>query len=435
MSYQKNAISGLASHLINIFLNLIVGIIVVRALGPSGKGTIAYFFLVFNVLVSYGQFGIDYATVHFFKRHNYSEQTVFNVNNTFLISIVILYGFILSLLNLSKIFLVDFDVILIMGGTVYVLFGVLYSSASQFFIGRQSVYIMDQCSIIGNIANFLSVLLLYLFSCLTIKTYIALTLFISFFKCILIWQNLDLSGRFKFEFNVKLIWDELKFGVILYFGALFIYLNYRVDQFFIKNLLGNADLGIYSLSISLAELLFFIPTSIKNALRGKLVSIDVSQRIKLQSITTDTIKYTFYLSFILVSVGIFMTPLIPILYGCDFVQSQGIIRILLVGILFANIGKISSQHVYATGKVHYHMFICLIVFLFNLVLNIFLIPIFGLQGAAYASTISYACYGIFYISYLVFYDNFVLRRFLQITTKDIGFFKYMLKLNKKAIKL
>ena len=89
-------------------------------------------------------------------------------------------------------------------------------------------------------------------------------------KLILLLRGLKLSYRPKVK--IKVLKEELKYGIPLYFAALFIYLNYRVDQLMVKQYLGNNELGIYSISVTLAELAFIFPESISSAFEGRLYS-------------------------------------------------------------------------------------------------------------------------------------------------------------------
>ena len=190
-------------------------------------------------------------------------------------------------------------------------------------------------------------------------------------------------------------------------------------------MLNNARLGIYSIGVNLAELVFLIPKSITTALSGKLynLSIDSDNR---KTITTLTIKYTLYVAILLVIIGFFMTPLVPIVYGEDFVESIPVIQILFIGVIFASIGKVSPGYFFTKGVPKVHLVITLLTLIFNIILNIFLIPIYGINGAAIASTIAYFIYGIVYILYFVYAEGFNMKKLLLIDKNDILFAKNLI---------
>ncbi|MCD8479581.1 MAG: oligosaccharide flippase family protein, partial [Candidatus Cloacimonetes bacterium] len=78
------------------------------------------------------------------------------------------------------------------------------------------------------------------------------------------------------RFSVKEAWlkaislpvlkAEMSYGLVAWSAALFAFLHFRVDQIMIKQYLGSADLGVYTIAVTIAELLFLLPLSINTAL-------------------------------------------------------------------------------------------------------------------------------------------------------------------------
>jgi O-antigen/teichoic acid export membrane protein len=223
--------------------------------------------------------------------------------------------------------------------------------------------------------------------------------------------------RIKPKIIKNLILEEHKYGLIIYFSALFIFLNYRVDQLFIKHYLSMSDLGVYSVGVMIAELIFLIPTSVQLALDSRFYNMtkDSVERI---AITKITIRYTFYLCLIIVFIGSALTPLIPIVYGKEFAEASMITVILFWGVVFASIGKVSASYFFSQGRPHVHLVNTLITFLVNISLNIVLIPRFGIRGAAIASSIAYLVYGGSYIIYFIRKESFRLYDFFVLSKDD-----------------
>ena len=108
--------------------------------------------------------------------------------------------------------------------------------------------------------------------------------------------------------------------------------------------------------------------------------------------------------------------------------------ILLIGIPFLTIGKVSSVYFYTNGKTKVHMRIAFSVLVVNLVLNFLLIPKYGIYGAAFTSTVSYIFYAIVYLIMLNKY-NISAKSIMIINKEDISLLKnYLLKLKKKILK-
>lgn len=211
-------------------------------------------------------------------------------------------------------------------------------------------------------------------------------------KIILLLRGLKL--KYRFEINKKILFEELKYGIPLYLAGLFIYLNYRADQLMVRNALGNSQLGIYSISVQLAELAFIFPTSIASAFEGRLYSCEEKDKKK---IAAQIIRITIYITLIICIIGVFCRPLITILYGEEYAGAATAMTILLIGIVFASIGKVSPAyflHKRQTNNSSNSGCNCITnkrSFKFDF------IPSIGINGAALASTISYIFYGVIYI--------------------------------------
>lgn len=394
MSYKKNIASNFIVKIISIILGIVTSILVVRSLGAEGKGYIVYFLLIIGLISNYGHFGIINATTYFQKRSKYKEQDVFNVNITYLLIISIIISIIIVLFKFNNIILCEYNWLMTIGGLVIIISTFIFTCTNFFYIGNERIVEINKYNITFVFINFTLICMLYLLGFLNIFSYFSLMVLISIIKPM--WFIVKLGLKIKFKIDINLLKAEFKYGIIIYFSALFGFLFYRCDQFLIKRMLGNSQLGIYSVAVVLAELVLLVPASVTTALTGRLYNIEEKSN-KRNSITSLTIKYTFYVCLILSIIGIFMTPLIPMVYGKDFAPARQVTIILFIGVIFASIGKVSYPYFFTEGKPWIHLCITFLVFMFNLIFNLILIPIFGIRGAAISSTIAYFLYGVIYL--------------------------------------
>ncbi len=83
-----------------------------------------------------------------------------------------------------------------------------------------------------NLLKSILILILWIFGNLNVFTFV-LCQFMPFIVSILIlYKNLGIT--YNIRFNKQLLKSEFKFGIVIYLATLFIYLNYRMDQIFIK---------------------------------------------------------------------------------------------------------------------------------------------------------------------------------------------------------
>ena len=424
MSYKKNIASNFITQIIGLILGFVTSILIARALGPEGKGYLAYFLLIIGLISSYGHFGITNATIYFQKRTKYKEQDVFNVNTTYLLILSVIILIIIVILKFNNIILSEYNWSMTIGGLAFILSTFIFNCTNLFYIGNERIVEINKYNIVFNFTNFISICVLYFLNILSIFSVFFLIVSISLIKSI--WFTYKSGLKIKYKIDISLLKAEFKYGIIIYFSALFIYLNYRADQFLIKKMLGNSQLGVYSIAVTLAEFVFLVPGSVTAALSGKLYNIDKGSSNR-KYITSVTIKYTFYICLILSIIGIFMTPLIPIVYGQDFAKASQVTTILFIGIVFASIGKVSSPYFFSKGKPQVYLFITSIVLLLNIILNIFLIPKLGINGAAIASTVSYLIYGLMHIYYFVIKEKFTVKELLIFNRKDFEYIKRIFK--------
>lgn len=114
-------------------------------------------------------------------------------------------------------------------------------------------------------------------------------------------------------------------------------------------------------------------------------------------------------------VFVFADPLINLFFGVEFLPGVLAFRILLVGVIFFVLAKINFAAISGIGRPGVVTKIILLMALLNLVLNLFLIPSFGMDGAAFATALTYTC--------AFFLSVFALVKFVPVIVPWIAWFK------------
>lgn len=404
MGYKKNIASNFITQIITSALAFVVSIIVSRVLGPEGKGVAAYFLLFFTTIGQYGHFGITYATPYFSKKTEYDGEEVFNNNFSYTITMCIFTSSIILLGRYFKLIFTEYNYFMIFLGIFTLIFTMIMEFLSTFYIANERIIEVNRINLASNLLKLFTIFILWITSTLNIYTYLLVLAFPLIFNTISLRKNLKVN--FNFALNKILLIKEFKFGLTIYLATLFIFMNYKIDQFFIKFMLGEGQLGVYSVAVSLAELLFLIPGSVAGAILGRLYNMSNDSPEERRRLTSGTIKVTFYVTFILMVAGIICTSLIPLIYGEAYSGAILPTIILFLGILFASIGKISASYFQSSGEPKIHLYITFLVFLVNIILNSALIPLVGIAGAAIASSVSYTVYGIAYVVIFIRKEKF-----------------------------
>ena len=418
MKFKKNVISNIVLHIITIVVGFFTSILIARSLGTSNQGQLSYYILIFGIIASYGNIGITSATSYFLKKTKFNNEKIINSNISILILLSILYTIGVVIFR-NSIFNSDILILTIIWIS-YAIILLFNNFLTTIYISDENIYVYNKFFTLSYIIKGIVIIFLFFINKLNILSISVLYLVLEIMKILLLLKGLKI--KYKFEINKTILVEELKYGIPLYLAGLFIYLNYRADQLMVRNSLGNSQLGIYSISVQLAELAFIFPTSIASAFEGRLYSCEEKDKKK---ISAQIVRITFYVTLVICIIGIFCRPLITILYGEEYKEAGISMIILLIGIIFASIGKVAPAYFYTKGKPSIHLIVATIVLGINITLNFALIPVMGINGAALASTISYIFYGVIYIIMLK-KEGISIKQLLILQKEDIKSLKQLL---------
>lgn len=386
----KNIISTFGVQILSIVYGLISSIITARVLGTEGQGELAFIMLIVTILSNYIHLGTNDSIPYVSRDKNYNLSEIFYTNINYLLILSILMT-VLFFITKSMLGIMDeYSYTIIVLIIVFTISNLFLAVIKNIYIIKETLYLYNKINFYGNTIRIILTIILMLFDLLSIETY--MIAYITSVIIQVVYSLAIIDGiSYKLKINKGIIFSEFQFGIILFFASLFIYLNYKVDQIMIKYMLDSEQLGIYSVGVNLAELAFLIPQSVVGVLMGKIANNkeDLFHHI--------IIKYTFYVTAIVSMVGILMAPLISFVYGDAYKESESVIVILFIGIIFASIGKVGAPLIVSKGKRYLHLIICGLTLIINIIMNLNMIPSMGIKGSALASTISYVIYGILYI--------------------------------------
>jgi O-antigen/teichoic acid export membrane protein len=415
MGYKANITSNLINQVIRIAVGALTGIIVARVLGPAGLGYVTYAVLIFTLIGDFGHFGLNNAVMYFKKRSSYNPDHIFNVNVSFLGLLFMAISAVVLIIRSAGLALTGYNYLYILGGLVFVASDLLFTNFHSWYIGDERIVESNRSIRTVFLIKSAAILILWASGMLTPGSFFVVTALAMLLNAILL--KINLKQGFSPRIDLKLLKAEYGFGGIVWLGAIFAFLHYRVDQLMIKQMLGISDLGVYSVSVSLAELMFLVPVSINTALLGKLYN--TGEKIATRRVMSQTLKLSLYVCSGLALIGIPLSLLIPFVYGEAYSGAVICTMILLVGVIFASLAKVSAPYFFTIGKPVFHLVITFITLLLNAALNYLLIPVHGIVGAAIASSISYLAYGVFYLLLLMLREEFTPRDLFHLRFEDI----------------
>lgn len=197
----------------------------------------------------------------------------------------------------------------------------------------------------------------------------------------------------------RLAQEAVTFGAKSHIGGVLATGNYRMDQWILGAVAGSRELGLYSIAVAWFEGLFLLPMAVSAVARPDLVRAKGAEAgARIASLFRLTVALT-----LIAAVALFL--LAPVLctgiFGDSFSGSVEPLRLLAVGALGISAAKLIGIGLIAQQRPLLESASMGTGFVVALVLYVILIPSYGANGAAIASTIAYTAAGLAAAAFLV----------------------------------
>jgi len=176
----------------------------------------------------------------------------------------------------------------------------------------------------------------------------------------------------------------------LVFSGLALMLYMRIDQIMIGSMLGDSEVGVYSVATKLIEVWFFIPGIIcsslfPNIIKSKYVSAHI-YKVKLQRLYNLLVVIALVIS---VFAFLLSEPIILFVYGDKYSDAITVVKIFAWVNVFYFLSSSSGRWFINEGLQRLALFrSCLGVFC-SVMFNYILIPMYGMNGAAIGTLMTY----------------------------------------------
>jgi O-antigen/teichoic acid export membrane protein len=197
-----------------------------------------------------------------------------------------------------------------------------------------------------------------------------------------------------------LVRPTLRYAVRAYFAALAGFIVLRSDILMVKYIVGSDAVGHYSIAVSVVDMMQLFPVVVGSLLFPRLSAMrDRTEQWNLAKRVALLIALTIGVSAILL--GALANILIVLLFGRDFLPSVPPLLWLLPGIFMLSVNTIFMNYFAARGMPLVTTVISpTLAAVLNIILNLYLIPLLGITGAALSSTVCYGMMLLFSIVYI-----------------------------------
>jgi O-antigen/teichoic acid export membrane protein len=164
-----------------------------------------------------------------------------------------------------------------------------------------------------------------------------------------------------------------------------------IDTLILTYFVSLTEVGIYNVVLPSALMFIFFSKAICSVIfpmSSELWTLN-NKKILIKGISIIH-KYIFIIITPIILTAVYFSPaLIRLLFGIEYVSGSLAFQILLLGVIFYVVASINNNLISGIGKPKTVTLIILSSAILNIILNIILIPKYSINGAAFATSISY----------------------------------------------
>ena len=381
----------LITKVVNLLLSIAIAAIIARWLGPEGKGMLALVLLVPGMLGLFLSGGINVANVYFAGSGRLDVPTLSANSVGFALLMTILgFGAVLSLGSTGwlEAVLPGIPLWIILLAMLSFPASMLNGFFATILQGLQRIETVNLINLIQRILTLSLTLLLVVGWKLGLLGGLVAALaswcLILIVWCITLRRH---GGVLSPRWSYSVLRSTLSFGLRGHIGNVLQFFNYRLDMFIVNFFLGPAGVGIYAVSVRLAELLWYLPNAVGFVIFPKAAA---SKPEEMNAFTPRVFRITLGLTasgaLILAFIG---RPVINFIFSSAFLDAYMPFLVLLPGVVLLGGSKVLTNEIAGRGYPHYNSLNAALALVVTVVLDFVLIPRYGVLGAALASSIAY----------------------------------------------
>ncbi|MEQ1528078.1 MAG: flippase [Methylococcales bacterium] len=427
--YLKNTFWLLAEKVLRLTAGLFVGVLVARYLGSEQYGILAYALSLVAIFSSMIHLGLGGLVVReLVKKPEHIRETLGTVFILkCLASVVAIAGLILVAYLSEIVYSPQFWSLLIASAAIlFQPFQVIDFWFEAQVQGRNSA-LVKTCALL--ITSLLKIALV--FSGAHLLTFVvASTLEAVFLAIFFIWvyvskAKLSLLSWRASKTKAKTLLSQ---SWLIMLGSFFAVIYLKIDQIMLKWLSGAHEVGVYAVAAQLSEVWYFVPVSIVASLYPKLIQLKEDNSNAYNKRMQQIYDLLCFLGFTLALATTFAAqPLINLLYGAQYQEAGAVLAIHIWAGVFIFMRALLSKWILIENELMFSLLTQGFGAVANVLLNFYLIPLYGVYGAAIATLISYAV-----ASYVVLLFYQKTRPVFWMMTKSLFFPLRLLAINFKS---
>lgn len=414
------------TRMITMAFGLFTGIITARVLGPENRGIFGLVALFPASLVTLSKFGQGIASVYFIRKE---KEDVSRVASNILIIAVVTGA---SLIGVS-LFLREYVLTTVLRGVPGWAFFVVMPLVPVLLI-ESYMYGLLQATDRFRVYNIrlLSEAVLTLTGMATVLVVLgwglpgALGVAVGVRLCMVLWVIVTIhrGTPLRLSFDTSLFRRMIRYGLKSHVQIIASHFHFKAAMYLVAYFTSPAQVAFYAIASRLAEHILWVPQSLGMALFPRLA--DSSDK-RAHEMTAAAVRQSLVVTgSIAVSLALAGELLITTWYGAEYAAAGRPLRYICAGIVMMSMFVLLSRNFTSRNRQAINIVAAYVALGGNLGLNVYLIPLYGISGAAMATAFSYTAAALILLVFFLrdsglhWYDVLILKR------SDVAMWKRLL---------
>jgi len=376
---SKNFTFTIGAKFIILLANFVLVVFSTRIWGSEGRGEIALVLANVSIITIFSNVFCGSTVAYHTPRLQRDFLLLVSLSGAILISVS--GAFVFSALFGFKYFLPLFVISLLIS---------LTTAISSFWLGRNNIKNYNLITILSPVCTLIFLFILYfIFNKNALNTYFQAFYAGTGFTLLVGVVGLIIFKSFRLrEIKFEGIKSIINYGVSNEFNYLIQFLNYRLSYYFIAKLLGLAELGVFSIAISVSEAVWIISRSMSAVHFSNVINSD--DHLKSRKETTAFARQSLLISLLVLCLSIIIPRSIyQFIFGNEFGEVKKLIILLIPGIVAIAVSNLYGNYFAGTGKLNIVRNKSLIGLVATVILLPLLIKKYDLTGVCISLNVSY----------------------------------------------
>jgi O-antigen/teichoic acid export membrane protein len=337
---SKNTTLTILTKFIILLANFALVVFSTQIWGSEGRGEIALIFANISIISIFSNIFCGSTVAYHAPRMNRDSLLTISLSGAILTSLV--GSIFFSALFGSGYFLILFIIALLMS---------LITAISTYWLGKNNIINYNLISVLNPVLVVLSLTVIYFcFHKSTLDVY-----FIAYYlgtgMVLLIGiTGLVINKPFKVsDISISGIKSLFSYGVINEFNYFIQFLNYRLSYYFIAIMVGLAELGIFSIVVSISEAVWIISRSMSAIHFSNVINSD--DKVKSRQETKVFAKQSLVISLLILSISVLIPrSLYEFIFGNEFGDIKKFVIYLFPGIVAIAVSNLFGHYFAGRGN-------------------------------------------------------------------------------------